>query len=60
MLKIYVVDEGWAGGLVVVAESKAEAVQYMLDMDPYDPITEDGLYEYEIEPGEIHRFLGDR
>lgn len=65
MLKIYSLDEGWAGGTVVVAESLEEAIKKFEEARPWrvlgpKKLSEDDIMEHEIAPGLVVDFMGDQ
>lgn len=71
MLKIYSLDEGWAGGTVVVAESIEEAIKKFEEARPWRvvkkhlpmqpaPLSEKDITEHEIVPGLVIDFMGDQ
>jgi 3-methyladenine DNA glycosylase Mpg len=71
MLKIYSLDEGWAGGTVVVAESLEEAIKKFEEARPWrvhqrhnplgpKKLSEDDITEHEIAPGLVVDFMGDQ
>lgn len=49
MLKIYSCDFGWAGGVVVVAESLEQAIKKMQSVRPCEQL--DYVQIHDIEPG---------
>lgn len=59
-MKIYVQDYGWAGCVVVVAES-LEAAREMFKKDTsWKGRHQPAVIEYEIKPGHIYTCLGDQ
>lgn len=62
-LKIYVVDYGWPGALIAVAESKEQAREIFAAQDrlTWDERAErkHGIDEYEIKPGLVQVTIGD-
>jgi hypothetical protein len=56
-LKIYEQNQGWAGNLVVVAESEAEARELMTGHENYN--AQDDLICHEIKKGLVIFNYGD-
>jgi hypothetical protein len=56
-MKLYIQDCSWAGSIVVIANSEAEARELMSDEHNYDPKGE--VMEEEIRVGFIFTNLGD-
>lgn len=56
-LKIYVMDVGWRGSIVVVAESEAVARTVMSSCYNYDPAAK--VAEHEIKDGFLWCDFGD-
>ena len=56
-LKIYEMDRGWRGNIIVVAENEKEAREFMDGRHNYDPEVE--IQEHEIVKGLAINNLGD-
>ena len=61
-MKIYIKDCGFRGSIVVIANSKVEAIEVMKTCDNYieeSPSGAGGIEEKEIVNGLVHCDLGD-
>ncbi len=58
MLKLYVIDYGWAGVSVVVADSLENAKVFFRETLNYDE--RDIIEETDIKPGIVSENMGDR
>lgn len=56
-MKIFVMDCGWAGSIIVVAENEEQARELMKPCYNYDP--KEKIVEVPIVPGLIWNNLGD-
>ena len=59
-MKIYRQDNGWRGSVVVIADSKEEAIKMMKKKKVFDYETEEEIEEYEIVSGLILVDYGDQ
>lgn len=63
MLKLYTLDSGWAGGAVVVAASREEAIPLLRSTYGWQSDKEERMLseirEHEIKPGLMVEFWGD-
>ena len=67
-MKMFIYDEGWAGGFVVIAENKAEAADIIIHNEDFPPENPDEyrleilskLQEMPAAIGACYHFNGDR
>lgn len=59
-MNIYRQSNGWRGSVIVVADSKEEAIKMMKKEKVFDEETEEEIEEYEIVPGLILVDYGDQ
>lgn len=57
MMKIYVMDCGWAGSIIVMAENEEHARELMSSCMNYDP--NERVIEVPMVPGVLWNNLGD-
>lgn len=68
MLKLFIYDEGWAGGWSVIAKNKDDAARLIImseDIPPHNPEEykeeiKKYLRELPLTEGSVYHFLGDQ